>query len=225
MAETATWLTTLKILSIAGEMAHFPYIGGVATCVITLLETIQAAAQNDEDLQELMKSTKDTTEIVTETVTAHEDSAPHFRHVCEELENYLKGVLPEMEKMHLKRNRGLKRFFRVKNISVAIAGFKQRVQKVKEDFMIRVMTDSRFAIADLEDRLTGLEDKLTGLEDKLIASTVAMNAIGTSQRDIQKEMRAVGTLQNERMDAILSSIIIQLQARSSCEELAGDLPS
>ncbi|KAK0190050.1 hypothetical protein F5146DRAFT_1053727 [Armillaria mellea] len=233
MGKMETSLAILKLLSAIGGTVHFPYIGAVAACVIKLLETIQAAVQNDEDFRELMENTTATMDIVMKTVNAHKDSAPYFRHVCEELENYLESVLKEMQEMNLKSGRGMKRFFNTKDVSVAIAGFKQQAQKSKEDFMIQVTTDTRFAIADLvdklmslEDKLIGLEDKLTGLEDKLNASiNNAINAIGTSQRNIQKEMHTLGTLQNERMDAILSSILIQSQAPSSCKQLAGDLPS
>ncbi|KAK0231874.1 hypothetical protein EDD85DRAFT_849111 [Armillaria nabsnona] len=217
MIEIATWIDAVKFLSTVGEIAKFPYIGGVATCVITLLETIQAAAQNDEDLQELMKSTKATMDIVMKTVKAHNDSAPHFHDVCGELKKYLNEVLDEMEEMHLKKSCALKRYFKAKSVSVTIAGFKQRVQNIKEDFMIRVMTDSRLAIANLEDRLTSLEDKLN-------ANTVTLvDAIRTSRRNIQKEMHALRTSQNKRMDAILSAIIFELQARCSYQELPGDL--
>ncbi len=79
------------------------------------------------------------------------------------------------------------------------------------------MIDSRLAIANLEDRLTSLEDKLN-------ANTVTLvDAIRTSRRNIQKEMHALRISQNERMDAILSAIIFELQARCSYQELPGDL--
>ncbi|KAK0466574.1 hypothetical protein IW261DRAFT_1426846 [Armillaria novae-zelandiae] len=226
MGKTGTSLTTLQLLSAVGVTANVPYVGAVAACVIKLLETIQAAEQNYKDFRELTESVTATMDIVMKTVKAHEDSAPYFRHVCEDLEKYLEGVLKEMKDVNLKNSRGMKRFFRTKEVSVAITGFKQQVQKIKEVFMIQVTVDIRFAIADLVNRLAGLENKLAGLEDKINATIdTAIDAIGTSQRNFQKEMHALGTLQNERMDAILASILIQSQAHSSCKQLAGYLPS
>ncbi|KAK0431754.1 uncharacterized protein EV420DRAFT_769394 [Desarmillaria tabescens] len=176
MTETKTWVSILQLASTVGEIAAFPHIGGVATCVIAFLEVIQTAEQNDEDIQELMQNTKATMDVVIKIAEAHEagTSAPHF---CEALKDRLEDVLKEIQEKHLKAS-GLKRYFKARNVSSAIVNSKQQVQRIKEDFIIGVATDSRFAIADFEnglkDKVVCLENKLTALENKLNASTISM---------------------------------------------------
>ncbi|KAK0231850.1 hypothetical protein EDD85DRAFT_793519 [Armillaria nabsnona] len=107
--------------------------------VITLLENIQATAQNDEDLRALADSIHTTMDSVVETVRTHgTTSAPLFHDVCTELRIYLESLLAELNRTQW-NVRSLKHFFKTKNVSDAITGFKGRAQKVKEDFMIRVV--------------------------------------------------------------------------------------
>ncbi len=53
------------------------------------------------------------------------------------IHSYLESLLVELNRTQ-RNARSLKRFFRTKNVSDAIAGFKGRAQKIKEDFMVRL---------------------------------------------------------------------------------------
>ncbi|KAK0430548.1 hypothetical protein EV421DRAFT_1912754 [Armillaria borealis] len=45
------WIQIAKFTTTVGEMVPFPYIKGAAGCVATILEAIEKAGKNDEDLQ------------------------------------------------------------------------------------------------------------------------------------------------------------------------------
>ncbi|KAK0193249.1 hypothetical protein F5146DRAFT_997866 [Armillaria mellea] len=100
-----TWIQFAKLTAAAGEMAPFPYIKGVAGCIATILEVIEQAGKNNEDLQDLAESIGTTIRIIKETVEAHSDtSVTHFHDV---------------------KSKRIMQFLTMKKVSGIINGYKQ----------------------------------------------------------------------------------------------------
>ncbi|PBL04619.1 hypothetical protein ARMGADRAFT_57645 [Armillaria gallica] len=131
------WIQLAKLTAAAGEMAPFPYIKGIAGCIATILEVIELAGKNNENLQDLAESIRMTMRIITETVDAHGGtSATHFRGVCEDLQKYLEGLTTELNVTRLNlESKSITRFLTTKKVSVAIDGYKQRVSNIKTNYL------------------------------------------------------------------------------------------
>ncbi|KAK0458018.1 uncharacterized protein EV420DRAFT_1643365 [Desarmillaria tabescens] len=182
------WIQFAKLTAAAGEMAPFPYIKGVAGCIASILEVIELAGKNNEDLQDLAESIGTTIRIIKETVQAHGDtSATCFHDVCMELQAYLESLIAEINttRCNLKSKR-ITRFLKTKKVSGAIDGYKQRVNNIKADFLVLVTTDARHAISEMRDALS---------------TTVQSQA-----HCIRGEIRSLGDIQKENVAQICEKL-------------------
>ncbi|KAK0193262.1 hypothetical protein F5146DRAFT_1133929 [Armillaria mellea] len=154
------WIQFAKLTAAAGEMALFPYIKGVAGCVATILEVIEQAGKNNEDLQDLAESIGTTIQIIKETVEAHSDmSATRFRdigepHIPELLFRYLESLIGELDtsRRNVKSKR-ITQFLTTKKVSGVIDGYKQRVNDIRVNYLVLVTTDSRLVMSEMHDGL------------------------------------------------------------------------
>ncbi|PBL04524.1 hypothetical protein ARMGADRAFT_1057240 [Armillaria gallica] len=147
------WIQFAKLTVAAGEMAPFPYIKGVARCIATILEVVELAGKNNEDLQDLAESTGTTIRIIRETVEAYGDtSATFFRDVCVELQIYLECLIAELNTTRRKL-KSKRRFLTIQKVSGAIDEYKQRVNNIKADYHVLVSTDSRLAMSEMQEAL------------------------------------------------------------------------
>ncbi|KAK0431640.1 hypothetical protein EV421DRAFT_141078 [Armillaria borealis] len=215
-----TWIHIAKVATAAGEMAPFPYIKGLCGCAVLILEVIEKAGKNDEDLLDLAESIGKTMKMVQDTVIEHGgDTAPRFRDVCSELEKYLTDILAELNSTR-RKSRGIKRFLKTKKVSDAINGYRDRVGAIKGDFLIHTAIDSRFAISDIKDELRTSTEALT-------------SAIETSQRHttfnidkcadgICEELQTWGVLHSKKVDK-LSADVQTLKERGSYKGIIRDV--
>ncbi|KAK0215622.1 hypothetical protein IW262DRAFT_1401291 [Armillaria fumosa] len=156
-----TWIDIAKLGVAAGELAPFPYIKGLCGCAVLVLEAIEKAGKNNEDLLDLADSVQKTIEMVKSTVTEHgESSALRFRDVCVELEVYLTDLHFQLNSTQ-RNSRGIKRFLKTRDVSDTINGYQERVRAIKQDFLIRTAIDSRLVISDIKDELRASTDALT----------------------------------------------------------------
>ncbi|KAK0444180.1 hypothetical protein EV421DRAFT_1903294 [Armillaria borealis] len=188
------WIQFAKLTVAAGEMAPFPYIKGVAGCIATILEIVELAGKNNEDLQDLAESIGTTIRIIKETVEAHGDtSATHFRDVCVELQKYLESLIAELNTTRRKlKSKRITRFLTTKKVSGVIDGYKQRVNDIKADYLVLVTTDSRLAMSEMQDALSATVTQATETAQSHITSTVKSQA-----HDIRGEIRSLGDNQRE----------------------------
>ncbi|PBL04533.1 hypothetical protein ARMGADRAFT_1057241 [Armillaria gallica] len=88
-----TWIQFAKLTVAAGEMAPFLYIKGVAGCIATILEIVELAGKNNEDLWDLAESIGTTIRIIRETIEVHGDmSATCFHDVSGVIDGYKQQV-------------------------------------------------------------------------------------------------------------------------------------
>ncbi|KAK0430830.1 hypothetical protein EV421DRAFT_241038 [Armillaria borealis] len=131
------WIQIAKFTAAAGEMVPFPYIKGAAGCVAMVLETIEKAGKNDEDLQGLAEDIGTTMAIIKETIEVHGiTSATHFHDICADFQTYLENLLSELHKTrrNLERKR-FHRFLKTRKVADAINGYKQRMNDIKANYV------------------------------------------------------------------------------------------
>ncbi|KAK0193253.1 hypothetical protein F5146DRAFT_1133919 [Armillaria mellea] len=183
------WIQFAKLTAAAGEMAPFPYIKGVAGCIATILEVVEQAGKNNEDLQDLAESIGTTIRIIKETVEAHGDtSATRFRdigesHIPELLFRYLESLIGELDTTRRKmKSKRIMQFLTTKKVSGVIDGYKQRVNDIKADYLVLVTTDSRLAISEMHDALSA--------------------TVESQSHCIRSEIRSLGDIQREHATRI-----------------------
>ncbi|KAK0435417.1 hypothetical protein EV421DRAFT_1237976 [Armillaria borealis] len=171
------WIQIAKFTTTAGEMAPFPYIKGAAGCVTIILEAIEKAGKNDEDLQGLAEDIGTTMAIIKETIEVHGiTSATHFHDICADFQTYLENLLSELHKTqrNLERKR-FHRFLKTRKVADAINGYKQRMNDIKANYVIGLMTDARLEMPEMRDILS------TRITDATEASRLSLTSTVNAQ--------------------------------------------
>ncbi|KAK0430543.1 hypothetical protein EV421DRAFT_276409 [Armillaria borealis] len=190
------WIQIAKFTATAGEIAPFPYIKGAAGCVAMVLEAIEKAGKNDEDLQGLAEDIGTTMAIIKETVEVHGiTSATHFHDICADFQTYLENLLSELHKTqrNLERKR-FHRFLKTRKVADSINGYKQRMNDIKANYVVGLMTDARLEMPEMRDILS------TRITDAAEASRLSLTSTVNAQsyriideihslREIQREVR------------------------------------
>ncbi|KAK0214194.1 hypothetical protein IW262DRAFT_305292 [Armillaria fumosa] len=217
------WIQFARLTAAAGEMAPFPYIKGVAGCIATILEIIELAGKNNEDLQDLAESIGTTIRIVMETAEAHGDTgATRFCDVCLELQRYLEGLIAELNiTQHKLKSKRITRFLTTKKVSGVIDGYRQRVNSIKADFLVLVTTDSRLAMSEMQHALSATIAQATETTQSHISDITS--TIESQACCIRGEIRSLGDIQKE-FSAQICNKIQDLQGYYRVRELSpGDI--
>ncbi|PBK79385.1 hypothetical protein ARMGADRAFT_1172416 [Armillaria gallica] len=192
-------LQAARLTAAAGEMAPFPFVKGAALCVIVVLEIIQKAANNRNDLRELAASIVKTLVAVRDAMIEHgPTSASHFQNICVEFQDYMTELLSKLNSE--RRSRGIRRVLKAKKISDDISAYRQRVQAIKEDFLIRTTTTTRLVLSDVQDQVN---TRLGALADTM---ETAQRNVTSAIRDSIEEIRASGALQSETVGKLQATL-------------------
>ncbi|KAJ7468164.1 hypothetical protein FB451DRAFT_1369177 [Mycena latifolia] len=92
-------LLAAKTISEAAEGVPFPYVKGAFGVIVVLLETIEKAKKNRDDLKELCENSMEIMKIVQDQISSHGPTAAEkLKSICEELESALKVIVDEVTK-------------------------------------------------------------------------------------------------------------------------------
>ncbi|KAK0192339.1 hypothetical protein F5146DRAFT_1039405 [Armillaria mellea] len=176
-------MSVVKLIQAAGELAPFPYIKGLASMAVVLLEVLESADKNDADLVYLSNSLSSTLVIVRDTVVAHgESSAQHFKEFCIEVENYLAKVLNDLNSIkRVTHSRSIRQYLRTNDVRDKIDGYKQRVRDLK----IRVTTETRFITSEMSGYSIAIEATLRTLKHDI--SDIHEKALTRSRRQLYQD--------------------------------------
>ncbi|KAK0235533.1 hypothetical protein EDD85DRAFT_1025237 [Armillaria nabsnona] len=187
-------LKIAKLTAAAGEMAPFPFIKGAAQCVVLVLEAIESAGRNENDLQELAERIVTTLVAVRETVIKHgPTSASCFKDICLDFQTC-------MVDLHSKLNSGRRdqpgiwQYLRATTVSDDINNLWKRVQAIQASFLIRTTAMTQFALCEVHNDVT------TGFSTLIGAVEASERNITSTIKDSIEEMR---TSQNENMENLL----------------------
>ncbi|KAK0482430.1 hypothetical protein IW261DRAFT_1678303 [Armillaria novae-zelandiae] len=203
-----TWIDIAKLGMAAGELAPFPYIKGLCGCAVLVLEAIEKASKNNEDLLDLADNVQKTIEMVKSTVTEQgESSALRFRDVCVELEVQV-GANKYLTDLHIQLNgtrrnsRGIKRFLKTRDVSDTIKGYQGRVSAIKEDFLLHTVIDSRFGISDIKDELRASTSAIE------TSGQLTMSNINNLRADVQA-LKEQGLYKGSIREVLLGDIYLR----------------
>ncbi|KAK0196391.1 hypothetical protein F5146DRAFT_994334 [Armillaria mellea] len=185
MLDIDSCLQAARLTAAAGEMAPF------------LLS--KRAANNRNDLRELAASIVKTLVAVRDAVIEHgPTSASHFQNICMEFQDYMTELLLQLNSE--RRSRGIRRILKAKKISDDISAYRQQVQAVKEDFLIRTTTTTRLVLSDVQDQVNA---KLCTLADTMEASERNITSV---IKDNIEEIRTSSAMQCGTMEKVRLNI-------------------
>ncbi|KAJ7468217.1 hypothetical protein FB451DRAFT_1560658 [Mycena latifolia] len=92
-------LLVAKTVTAGAECVPFPYVKGAFGVIVVLLETVEKAKKNRDDLKELCENSMEIMKIIRDQISSHGPSAAEkLKSVCEELESALKIIVDEVTK-------------------------------------------------------------------------------------------------------------------------------
>ncbi|KAK0496675.1 hypothetical protein EDD18DRAFT_172073 [Armillaria luteobubalina] len=190
------WIQIAKVTATVGEMAPLPYIKGAAGCAAMVLEAIEKAGKNDGDLQGLAENIGTTMAIIKEIIEAHGiTSAMYFHDICADFQTYLENLLSELNNIqHSLERKRFHRYLKTRKVADTINGFKQRMNDIKANYVVSLMTDARLEMPETRDILSTQITDATEASRLKITSTVNAQSCHIideirSLRETQREVR------------------------------------
>ncbi|PBK84438.1 hypothetical protein ARMGADRAFT_1037159 [Armillaria gallica] len=140
-------LTVARLAEAAGNSV--PYLENVAKVAVLVFELLEQKGKNKEDAKEICESIANTIVVIDTLVRMQgERGAPIFVGICGEMEGYLQGMAQDLKDTK-RKHRGIKGVFSVNEFRDAIQAYRKRVDDLKMDFLIYVMSDCLFEVKQM----------------------------------------------------------------------------
>ncbi|KAK0196388.1 hypothetical protein F5146DRAFT_1152155 [Armillaria mellea] len=192
-----------RLTAAAGEMAPFPFIKGAAQCVVLVLKTIDRAAQNKNDLQELAESIINTLVAMRDTVIEHgPTSAQYFQKICLEFQTYMTDLLSQLNSERRSCS-SIRQLLKARKIAGEISAYRQRAEAAKAVFLICAATSTRLGLSDVQDQV---DAGMIALTRAVEGSQNHVTATINNRSDIMhEEMHSWGVSQSEKLDRLFAA--------------------
>ncbi|KAK0436262.1 hypothetical protein EV421DRAFT_1832819 [Armillaria borealis] len=140
-------LKVARLAEAAGD--GVPYLKNVAKVAVIIFELLEQKGKNKEDAKELCESIANTIVIINTVVRMQgERGGPYFMGICGEMEGYLQGMAQDLKDTK-RKHRGIKGVFNVDEFRDAIQAYRKRVDDLKMEFLIYVMSDCLFEVKQI----------------------------------------------------------------------------
>ncbi|KAJ7467937.1 hypothetical protein FB451DRAFT_1481068 [Mycena latifolia] len=151
-------LLAAKTITAGAECVPFPYVKGAFGVIVVLLETVEKAKKNRDDLKELCENSMEIMKIVRAQISSHGPAAAEkLKSVCEELESALQKIVDEIKKWQ-DAPRGLRSRFRemVKSSSITdqICEYQNKVRTLCSNLKLVAAIDTNFQVHKIHETLT-----------------------------------------------------------------------
>ncbi|KAJ7468200.1 hypothetical protein FB451DRAFT_1481993 [Mycena latifolia] len=162
-------LLAAKTITAGAECVPFPYVKGAFGMIIVLLETVEKAKKNRDDLKELCENSMEIMKIVQDQIASHGPTAAEkLKSVCEELESALKVIVDEVTKWQ-DAPRGfrsrVKEMVKSSSITDKISEYQNKVQTLCSNLKICLLPKQpRVSTIVLHHPAYSMEDKLSLLK-------------------------------------------------------------
>ncbi|KAJ7099110.1 hypothetical protein C8R44DRAFT_747794 [Mycena epipterygia] len=148
------WLEALlfnaRMITAGADTLPFPYVKGIFSTVVFLLETVQTIKQNQESMKELCGDTVDIITVLRDQISAHGGTtALKFKTQCEQLEALMQDVLEAVNQLGMKpRGFGarFKEVIKASSTTDDIRRFRTRMQELRSNFMLMATMDTNFQV-------------------------------------------------------------------------------
>ncbi|KAJ7875950.1 hypothetical protein B0H13DRAFT_2279658 [Mycena leptocephala] len=153
-ASKSDWLAptivAAKMITAAGECLPFPYVKGAFGMVVILLETVEKAKKNRDDLKELCTTAMEIMYILQDQISLHGDTgAVKLKGLCKDFERFLEDVIHGVEEMR-KKPQGfrahIKEFVKSSSIQDKIAEYQKNIQEICSRLKLLAAIDTNFQV-------------------------------------------------------------------------------
>ncbi|KAJ7850967.1 hypothetical protein B0H13DRAFT_52122 [Mycena leptocephala] len=153
-ASKSDWLAptivAAKMITAAGECLPFPYVKGAFGMVVILLETVEKAKKNRDDLKALCTTAMEIMYILQDQISLHGDTgAVKLKGLCKDFERFLEDVIHGVEEMR-KKPQGfrahIKEFVTSSSIQDKIAEYQKNIQEICSRLKLLAAIDTNFQV-------------------------------------------------------------------------------
>ncbi|KAJ7473336.1 hypothetical protein FB451DRAFT_1467955 [Mycena latifolia] len=158
-------LLVAKAITAGAECVPFPYVKGAFGVIVILLETIEKAKKNRDELKELCENSMEIMKIVQDQISSHGPSAAEkLKNVCEDLESALQKIVDEIKKWE-DAPRGfrshLKEMVKSSNITDKISEYQNKVQTLCSNLKLIAAIDTNFQVHKIHATLATIAPDLS----------------------------------------------------------------
>ncbi|KAK0207295.1 hypothetical protein IW262DRAFT_1302890 [Armillaria fumosa] len=122
------------------EASGIPYIEKLAQVTVAIMELLEQGGKNQKDVKALCESIANTVVVINTVVSMNEEmGATFFKDICVEMEEYLTSLAQDLKAELERKHRGVKGFFRTKELQETIQDFRIRVNDLRTDFSIHCL--------------------------------------------------------------------------------------
>ncbi|KAJ7854241.1 hypothetical protein B0H13DRAFT_1189095 [Mycena leptocephala] len=153
-ASKSDWLAptivAAKMITAASECLPFPYVKGAFKTVVILLETVEKAKKNRDDLKELCTTAMEIMYILQDQISLHGDTgAAKLKGLCKDFERFLEDVIHGVEEMR-KKPQGfrahIKEFVKSSSVQDKIAEYQKNIQEICSRLKLLAAIDTNFQV-------------------------------------------------------------------------------
>ncbi|KAJ7486481.1 hypothetical protein FB451DRAFT_1534312, partial [Mycena latifolia] len=157
-------LLAAKTITAGAECVPFPYVKGAFGVIVVLLETIEKAKKNRDDLKELCENSMEIMKIIQDQILSHGSTAAEkLKSVCVELESALTKIVDEVQKWQ-DAPRGfrshLKEMVKSSSITDKIGEYQNKVQTLCSNLKLVAAIDTNFQVHKIHETLTAIAPNL-----------------------------------------------------------------
>ncbi|KAJ7480581.1 hypothetical protein FB451DRAFT_1365066, partial [Mycena latifolia] len=151
-------LLAAKEITTGAECVPFPYVKGAFGVIVILLETVEKAKKNRDDLRELCENSMEIMKIVQDQILCHGPTAAEkLKSACEELESALQKIVDEVMKWQ-DAPRGfrshLKEMVKSSSITDKIGEYQNKVRTLCSNLKLMAAIDTNFQVHKIHETLT-----------------------------------------------------------------------
>ncbi|KAJ7468128.1 hypothetical protein FB451DRAFT_389303 [Mycena latifolia] len=158
-------LLAAKAITAGAECVPFPYVKGAFGMIVVLLETVEKAKKNRDDLKELCENSMEIMKIIQDQISSHGPTAAEkLKSVCEELESALDIILSEVKNLQgaPKGFQGrLKEMVKSRRITDKISEYQNKVQTLCSNLKLVAAIDTNFQVHKIHATLTTITPNLS----------------------------------------------------------------
>ncbi|KAJ7838653.1 P-loop containing nucleoside triphosphate hydrolase protein, partial [Mycena olivaceomarginata] len=150
----------VKLAKDGAEAIPFSFVKGVFGMVLTLLETVQKAKENHDNLREVCAHALEIVQHVDKMIKLHGDAiAGTFKDTCTKFMSFLEKLQQSVEQLN-KQQSGMtgyfKRVLKADSTAAKILAYREQIKQLQANFMMVTLIDNSAALMKVHEKLSVL---------------------------------------------------------------------
>ncbi|KAJ7580704.1 hypothetical protein C8J56DRAFT_1169085 [Mycena floridula] len=151
-----------RTLQAVGDIAPVPYIKGVASMALQLIEAIQRSEENIEGLNEVIQGIVSVILVVGDLVEHHAATSPEIEEICLDFKRSLSEILLRIMRLTEKTQgrHSVTRILVADEVSSLLERHKRELEKIQQQLALRLAITTGFRISSVEANVAEISQAL-----------------------------------------------------------------